>query len=239
MAFVSCLGAGIGSPRPAHARDRVRVRMAYKPPCARDLAKAMCGHWSNEDQAWENSAIWAHIHQIHVPLPDGIVDGVGILSESFYDYNYENKEPYLTMITGFTEHEDGYVVGRKYKLEQPIEFRSATRNREKLELIGPKSIIKLESEESLKCASHWTYDFATKTWTGGTRPGRACIVVRGGAETYLDGTYELSEKKLRTMDVGRDFQTEEIVWGSAFGPFDFDKVESFAELVVEPVKSVS
>uniref|UniRef100_A0A7S2ZZM8 Uncharacterized protein n=1 Tax=Rhodosorus marinus TaxID=101924 RepID=A0A7S2ZZM8_9RHOD len=234
MAFVSGLGFGIGSRRSAQVRDRGRARMAYQPPGARDLAKALCGHWSNRDQAWENSAIWAHIHQFHVPIPDGVVDGIGILSESFYDYNYGSKEPYLTFITGFTEHEDGYVVGRKYKLEQPVEFRSATRNRELLELIKPNSVVKLESEESLNCESHWTYDFGSKTWRGGTRPGRKCIVVREGTETFLDGNYELGEKKLITMDVGRDFETEEIVWGSVGGPFDFDKVESFADLVVEP-----
>ena len=76
----------------------------------------------------------------------------------------------------------------------------------------------------------------TVEWTGASYkgrivPGRACRVFRNDQETYLDNEFEVSQQKLYSLDRGRDLETDERVWGSIAGPFDFDRVTSFADEV--------
>ncbi|KAJ8903501.1 hypothetical protein NDN08_004607 [Rhodosorus marinus] len=233
MAFVTGSG-GLGR---VHRRGRSevdrRVVVRMQTPGPRELAKALCGHWWNREQAVNNASDWSNIHQFHVPIEDGIVNGVGILSESYYDWNFANLEPYLTVVQGLTQHEDGYIVARKYMIEKPIKFRGGTREPERMECLKPDSVLQPESDEDLKCALHWTYDAETDVWKGVTCPGKECKVVRGGVETYVDGSYELGKEQFLSLDVGRSLEADIIVWGSGAGPFDFRKVESFASLVPE------
>ena len=75
------------------------------------------------------------------------------------------------------------------------------------------------------------------TWTGSSfqgqiKPGKACIVERKGKITYLDNSFEVDGKQLISYDRGRDPETDELVWGSIAGPFNFKPIDSFAEEVI-------
>lgn len=74
------------------------------------------------------------------------------------------------------------------------------------------------------------------TWTGSSfqgeiKPGKACIVERQGKITYLDNSFEITDNKLISYDRGRDPETDELIWGSVAGPFEFTPLQSFAEEV--------
>ena len=74
------------------------------------------------------------------------------------------------------------------------------------------------------------------TWTGTgfhgeIKPGKACIVERKGKVTYLDNSFDIDGSQLISYDRGRDPVTDELVWGSIAGPFNFKPINSFAEEV--------
>ena len=54
---------------------------------------------------------------------------------------------------------------------------------------------------------------------------------RKGKVTYLDNSFEITNSKLTSYDRGRDPETDELVWGSIAGPFEFFPTQSFAEEV--------
>jgi hypothetical protein len=49
--------------------------------------------------------------------------------------------------------------------------------------------------------------------------------------TYLDNSFEISEQGLISVDRGLDPETDQLVWGSIAGPFEFVRRASFAEEV--------
>ncbi len=73
-------------------------------------------------------------------------------------------------------------------------------------------------------------------WTGHSfkgkvEPGKGCIVVRKGKNTYLDSEFEIDAEKFISRDRGRDLETDEHIWGSVGGPFYFFRWASFADEV--------
>jgi len=73
-------------------------------------------------------------------------------------------------------------------------------------------------------------------WTGHSfkgrvEPGKGCIVVRDGQNTYLDNEFEIDDKEFFSLDRGRDLNTNERVWGSVAGPFHFLRWNNFADEV--------
>ncbi|GBF87011.1 chromophore lyase CpcT/CpeT [Aphanothece sacrum FPU3] len=60
-----------------------------------------------------------------------------------------------------------------------------------------------------------------KSFKGIVKPGKNCIVVRNGKETYLDNSFEIDEHQLISFDRGLDRETDELVWGSIAGAISF------------------
>jgi hypothetical protein len=76
----------------------------------------------------------------------------------------------------------------------------------------------------------------TVEWTGNSfqgkiKPGKACLVERKGKITYLDNSFEIDESELVSYDRGRDPETDELVWGSIAGPFNFKPIQRYGEEV--------
>jgi hypothetical protein len=74
-------------------------------------------------------------------------------------------------------------------------------------------------------------EWTGRSFKGSIKPGKACIVLRNGRETYLDNSFEIDGEKLISFDRGRDPETDELVWGSVAGPFYFTPTQSFADEV--------
>ena len=73
-------------------------------------------------------------------------------------------------------------------------------------------------------------------WTGHSfkgmvEPGKSCIVFRKGQNTYLDSEFEIDAEKFISRDKGRDLETDEHIWGSVAGAFQFVPWHSFADEV--------
>jgi len=189
-----------------------------------ELAKRLCAHWSNQQQAAENPPFWAHVRAFCRPLPSGLVDGIGVIYESYYDFDM--SRPYLCRIIGLSDR-NGTLLSLPYSIDNEDQVRGGSRDTSKLSGLKPEMF----SPSPEYCGSHFNYDTKTKTWKGATCPGKKCQSTFKGLKSYLDGRYDVSEDSFVTWDTGRDAETGQILWGSVAGPFDFKKVEDFSSEV--------
>lgn len=191
----------------------------------RTLASWMASEFSNQEQAYANPPFFAHIRVCMRPLPQSPFDaGVGLLIEQAYDYML--GQPYRIRVLRL--HVRGECLGvENYTLVEPERFYGASREpeRDRLQQLT-RDDIKLM--DGCNMGVEWT----GRSFKGSVDPGKACMVFRKDRQTYLDSTFEVSEAGLQSLERGRDPETDERVWGSVAGPFQFARLRSFAGEVV-------
>ncbi|MGB0561688.1 MAG: chromophore lyase CpcT/CpeT [Spirulinaceae cyanobacterium] len=187
------------------------------------LARWMAADFSNQEQAFANPPFFAHIRVCMRPLPLEVLSGIGLFLEQAYDYML-NRPYRLRVLKLIPEPEQDRIRLENYSVLEGEEFFGASRDRDKLaKLTGDR----LEKRPGCDIFVHWT----GHCFKGEVEPGKACKVVRKDRETYLDHSFEVTETSLMSIDRGRDPETDELVWGSVAGAFQFAKWASFADEV--------
>lgn len=186
------------------------------------LARWMASDFSNQAQAYENPPFFAHIRVCMRPLPYDLLDGTSLFLEQAYDFML--NQPYRLRVIRLSVVDDRIEL-ENYKVKEQERFYGASRNLDLLSTLTPDLIEKMEGCDM------------NVTWTGNSfqgeiKPGKACIVERQGKVTYLDNSFEINGTQLISYDRGRDPETDELVWGSVAGPFEFSTLESFASEVI-------
>ena len=186
------------------------------------LARWMAGDFSNQQQAFENPPLYAHIRVCMRPLPSSLLSGTSLFLEQAYDFMLD--KPYRLRVFTLKVVEE-HIEIKHYKLKDEEKFYGAARHPNKLEKL---TVEELELLPGCDMIVEWTGN----SFQGKIEPGKACIVERQGKTTYLDNSFEIEEGKLISHDVGRDPETDERVWGSIAGAFYFHRWESFADEVI-------
>jgi hypothetical protein len=181
----------------------------------------MAGDFSNQAQAFENPPLFAHIRVCMRPLPFELLDGVSLFLEQAYDFMLHN--PYRLRVLKFVEINDRIEI-EHYTIEPEAEFHGAARQPEKLQQLTREHMIKMPGCTMI---TEWT----GSTFKGYVEPGKGCKVVRNGKNTYLDNSFEIEPQRLISLDRGRDLETDEHIWGSIAGAFEFTQTVSFADEV--------
>ncbi|MEO0373032.1 MAG: chromophore lyase CpcT/CpeT [Cyanobacteria bacterium P01_A01_bin.17] len=182
------------------------------------LAQWMAADFSNQKQAFDNPPLYAHIRVCMRPLPSDFLSGLSFYLEQAYDFML--NQPYRSRVLNLLEVEEEIKL-ENYIIHDEADFYGASRDLEKLKYLTPDRVEKLEG-----CT------FLVK-WTGSSfkaciEPGKGCKVIRKNQETYLDSEFEVSDDGMLSLDRGRNPETDEHVWGSIAGPFQFAKTNSFA-----------
>ncbi len=185
------------------------------------LAHWMAADFSNQEQAFENPPMYAHIRVCMRPLPLSLLDGVSFFVEQAYDYMLNN--PYRVRVLKLIQSGDRIEIAN-YTVKDENKFFGASRNPERLQTL---QLDQLEKLPGCNMIVEWT----GHSFKGHVEPGKACMVVRKGKETYLDSSFEIDQDKFISLDRGRDPETDEHVWGSVAGPFYFVRWASFADEV--------
>jgi hypothetical protein len=185
------------------------------------LVSWMAGDFSNQAQAFENPPFFAHIRVCMRPLPYELMDGVGLFLEQAYDFQLHN--PYRLRVLKFVIVNDKIEI-EHYTIEPEAEFHGAARNPQLLQQLTRDKIIKMSGCTMIT-------DWTGSTFKGYVEPGKGCKVFRNGKDTYLDNSFEISPQQLISLDRGLDMETNERVWGSIAGPFEFTQTVSFADEV--------
>ncbi len=185
------------------------------------LARWMAADFSNQAQAIENPPFFAHIRVCMRPLPVELLAGVSLLVEQAYDYNL--NDPYRLRVLKLIEAE-GQIEIENYLVKDEQEFFGATRDPKRLAVLTRD---RLEQLPGCNMQVVWT----GHSFKGKVQPGKACIVSRRGKTTYLDSEFEIDDTQFTSLDRGLDPDTDERVWGSIAGPFQFERRASFADEV--------
>ncbi|NEQ76448.1 MAG: chorismate-binding protein [Okeania sp. SIO2D1] len=185
------------------------------------LARWLAADFSNQQQAFENPPLFAHIRVCMRPLPYELLNGLSLYLEQAYDITL--NKPYRVRILKLVPAAD-HIDIENYAIDQEEAFYGASRDPQRLQAFKTEQIKKLPG-----C------NFITK-WTGHSfqgevEPGKACTVVRKGQTTYLDSHFEIDEHKFISHDRGRNPETDEHIWGAIAGPFEFIRWASFANEV--------
>ncbi|MBD1854845.1 MULTISPECIES: chromophore lyase CpcT/CpeT [Leptolyngbya] len=183
------------------------------------LARWMAADFSNQQQAFENPPMYAHIRVCMRPLPFELPGGIGFFVEQAYDYML--NVPYRLRALKLVAHAD-HIEIENYHVRDEEKFYGASRNLDRLKELSPDQFEKMPGCNMIV---HWT----GSSFKGSIEPGKACMVTRKGQETYLDSEFEINESWFTSLDRGRDPQTDEQVWGSVAGQFEFVRWASFAD----------
>ncbi|MBD1926251.1 chromophore lyase CpcT/CpeT [Trichocoleus sp. FACHB-90] len=185
------------------------------------LARLMAADFSNQAQAFENPPFFAHIRVCMRPLPLELLSGVSLIVEQAYDYMINS--PYRLRVLKLITAGERIEI-ENYTVKQEEQFYGASRDLNRLQTLKAENLEKLPGCNMIV---EWT----GSSFKGHVEPGKACMVVRKGQNTYLDSTFEIDDTKFISLDRGRDPQTDEHIWGSVAGPFHFVRWASFADEV--------
>lgn len=185
------------------------------------LARWMTADFSNQAQAFENPPFFAHIRVGIRPLPLDRFPQPTLFLEQAYDFMlnrpYRLRALQLKVV-------DNHLELENYKIKNEEAFYGASRN---LDILGKLIPDDLEKMNGCDMIVTWT----GQSFKGEVKPGKNCIIVRDGKETYLDNSFEIDEHKLISLDRGYDPETDEMVWGSIAGAFHFLRWANFSDEV--------
>ncbi|MBG1266077.1 chromophore lyase CpcT/CpeT [Nostoc sp. WHI] len=185
------------------------------------LARWMAADFSNQEQAFENPPFYAHIRVCIRPLPLELFSGVSLFLEQAYDFML--NQPYRMRVMKLIQAEN-HIVIEHYTIKEEQKFYGASRDPERLKVL---SLDQLGKMTGCNMVVEWT----GQSFKGKVEPGKGCIVIRDGKNTYLDNEFEIDAEKFFSLDRGRDLDTNEHLWGSIAGPFHFVRWGSFADEV--------
>ncbi|MBD3883799.1 chromophore lyase CpcT/CpeT [Phormidium tenue FACHB-886] len=185
------------------------------------LAQWMAADFSNQEQAFENPPFFAHIRVCMRPLPLELLSGVSLLVEQSYDYAL--NDPYRMRVLKLVTEGDRILI-ENYTIKDEKDYYGASRDLKRLHTITAD---RLEKLSGCNMQVEWT----GHSFKGTVEPGKGCIVVRKGKATYLGSEFEIDDKTFMSLDRGYDPETDEHVWGSVAGPFQFVRWASFADEV--------
>ncbi|MFN4834413.1 MAG: chromophore lyase CpcT/CpeT [Pseudanabaena sp.] len=194
--------------------------MTTNPSDVYTLAQWLAGDHSNWEQAIDNPPFFAHIRVGIRALPNPITDdGVWLFLEQAYDY--EINHPYRTAVLHLVFQNDRIEM-INYRLKNAETFFGASRDRDRLKILD------IDAIEQLQGCTQWVDRTDQQTFKGAVEPGKKCCINRKGVDTYLAIEFEVTENTYSSLDRGYDIVTDERVWGSIAGAFQFVKKTSFS-----------
>jgi len=186
------------------------------------LATWLAGDFSNWDQAIANPPFFAHIRVCIRPLPQSLTArGVWLYLEQAYDYSLNT--PYRSAMLQLIESSNAEfpIAIANYKLKDANAYFGAAREPQKL------NSLTLEHLEPLP-GCDMQVQVTEHSFKGQVEPGKKCCVFRNGKNTYLASEFEVTEQTYSSLDRGNDPETDDRIWGSVAGAFEFSKKASFA-----------
>lgn len=182
-----------------------------------DLCRQLCGLFCNQQQAFDNPPLYAHIQVRMRPLAH-LAPGSLLLEQA---YTIAPDQPYRLRVLQVTE-ENGQLRIRNQAVQDEASWFGASADLPRMATLTAEAIHSLEG-----C----TYDVSRKGagFVGTIEAGCRCRVERKGRQSYLVSHFEIDGDRMETLDRGHDPETHELVWGSLAGPFEFRRIASYAE----------
>ncbi|MEO1003522.1 MAG: chromophore lyase CpcT/CpeT [Cyanobacteria bacterium J06638_7] len=181
------------------------------------LVQLLSGGFSNQQQAFENPPLYAHILVKMRPLPQ-LPPGSLLLEQS---YAINPAAPYRIRVLRPERLGESLVIHNQAVMDER-RFWGAVDDPERRALIQCGDLRLLEG-----CSYHVREEGAG--FIGEVEPGCRCLVERKGTTTYLVSRLELDPRGMRTIDTGHDPASHAQVWGSLAGPFEFGRTDDYSD----------
>ena len=181
------------------------------------LLRQLSAGFSNQQQAFDNPPLYAHILVKFRPLPQ-LAPGSLLLDQS---YAINPAAPYRLRVLR-AEQRGSQLIITNQAIADEQRFWGAVDDAGKRSQITAADLRPLEG-----CA--YVVRETTDGFIGEVEPGCRCMVERKGALSYLVSSFELSGRGMRTIDRGHDPQTHEQLWGSLAGPFEFERTHDYSD----------
>ena len=185
-------------------------------PLAR-LLTLLCGGFSNQDQAFDNPPLYAHILVKFRPLPQ-LAPGSLLVEQS---YAINPAAPYRIRVLRVEQEGDRLII-RNQAIHDDQRFWGAVDDADKRAQIGSDDLRLLEG-----CT--YVVQEQGNGFIGEVEPGCRCLVERKGRTAYLVSRFEIEPQRMQTIDRGHDPETHEHLWGSLPGPFDFARTHDYSD----------
>ncbi|MFZ9229908.1 MAG: chromophore lyase CpcT/CpeT [Prochlorococcaceae cyanobacterium] len=180
------------------------------------LVQLLSGSFSNQQQAFDNPPLYAHILVKFRPLIQ-LAPGSLLLDQS---YAINPAAPYRLRVLRAEQAEAGLLI-HNYALHDEQRFWGAIDDAERRAQISDADLRLLEG-----CSYVVREDGAG--FAGEVEPGCRCLVERKGSTAYLVSTFRIHGDQMRTLDRGHDPNTHEHLWGSLAGEFEFERSENYS-----------
>lgn len=181
------------------------------------LVRMLSGGFSNQEQAFENPPLYAHILVKFRPLPQ-LAPGSLLLEQS---YAINPAAPYRIRVLRAEAQGDHLIIHNQALIDDQ-RFWGAVDDTERRNQIQANDLRPLEG-----CA--YVVREEGEGFVGEVEPGCRCLVERKGATSYLVSRLELGPEGMRTIDRGHDPVTHEHLWGSLPGPFEFARTHNYSD----------
>jgi hypothetical protein len=163
----------------------------------------LLGSFNNRKQAFSFPSQYSQISLKHVLLKNGMIYGE-------QKYTVRKQPPYRQFVLDINQVGENIVV-TSYKVKNGDRFLYF----KDLENITEDDLEKNEGCDCIFVKQGLNYV--------GRIFGCNCIVYKNGKKSFLFTMSSLGENIYRVIDRGYDPDTKEMVWGSEYGMFEFDK----------------
>lgn len=180
------------------------------------LLHLLSGGFSNQQQAFDNPPLYAHILVKFRPLPQ-LKPGSLLLDQS---YAINPAAPYRLRVLQAEQGQDGLVI-HNHALVDEQRFWGAIDD-------GPRRQQIQASDLRLLEGCSYVVRAQGEGFVGEVEPGCRCLVERKGSTAYLVSSFEIDAASMRTLDRGHDPISHEHLWGSLAGPFEFERTDDYS-----------
>ena len=186
------------------------------------LTRMLSGGFSNQQQAFDNPPLYAHILVRFRPAPQ-LMPGSLLLEQA---YAIAPKEPYrIRILRPWLCPERGLVI-LNFTIRDAQRFGGAVDDPERIAEIREEDLTLLEG-----CT--YLVKPAGNGFEGEVEPGCRCLVKRKNRTSYLVSSFVLTPDSMETIDRGYDPETHDHLWGSIAGAFRFSRTDDWSKEIPE------
>jgi hypothetical protein len=185
------------------------------------LLRQLCGSFSNQNQAFENPPLFAHILVTTRPILH-LSRGSLLLEQA---YAITPTTPYRIRVLR-PQEVDGQLIIHNLALQDEQRFWGATADG------ALRASLQEEDLQLLPGCDYWVREQGDG-FVGEVEPGCRCRVERKGQPAYLVSQLQLSAGRMCTIDRGHHPDTHEQLWGALAGAFEFDRIQDHSGEIPE------
>ena len=182
------------------------------------LTQWMIGEFNNRIQAIDDPTWYVHLQLWHRPVPPPLGDAC-IFAEQANVLQLDY--PYRQRLLILTQTSSDQIQGQYWAFKSPEQFKGCGASPDKLKTIQRSDLIELPG-------CKLSISQVNQTFEAKPDPNLKCCFDYAGKTRQVVIGFEVEAAKFTSYDRGVDPETGQSLWGALMGPYQFNKVRSYA-----------